>query len=197
MEVLCSEDCFGKKLLIVGDVNTGKTTLCRKLLADLCQKGLGERIAIIDMAPHIPAALARQRGIVGAGGNLRSPVGSEVLDLRVHLEPPRLSSRTEAEALSKAKRNAKLIEILLEKLVPEERDIVLINDVTLYLQAESAVNLIEHAAFARINTLVVNGYFGTRLGGGALTEREKTETESLWRWFEKNGSVVRLKHEYS
>ena len=183
-------------MLILGDVNTGKTTLCRQVLADLCRKGMGKRTTVIDMAPHIPEVLARQRGIVGAGGNLLVPPGSGVLDLRAHLDPPRLSSKSQAEALSKAQRNAEIIETLFEKLVPEARDILLINDVTLYLQTESAEHLIERAAFARMNTLVVNGYWGERLGGGKLTEKEKAETEKLRQWFTSEGNVAMQTHVY-
>ena len=174
MDELRGEDCFGKKLLILGDVNTGKTTLCRQVLADLCRKGMGKRTTVIDMAPHIPEVLARQRGIVGAGGNLLVPPGSGVLDLRAHLDPPRLSSKSQAEALSKAQRNAEIIETLFEKLVPEARDILLINDVTLYLQTESAEHLIERAAFARMNTMP-NSWKYTSPCPWALSRCEKVD----------------------
>jgi len=193
---LRGEDYLGKKLLILGEVGTGKTTLCRQMLDYLCRQGLGTRTTVIDMAPHIPQVLARQRGIVGAGGYLVPPPGSGVLDLRAHLDPPRLSSKSEAEALGKAKRNAEIIATLLDQLVPEERDILLINDVTLYLQAGLATQLIERAAFARMNTLLVNGYAGQRLGGGELTAREKTETGVLRLWFENEGRVVTLTEVY-
>jgi hypothetical protein len=196
MNELRGEDCLGRKLLIIGEVNTGKTTRCRQMLAELCRQGLGGRTTVIDMAPHIPPALARQRGIVGAGGYLVPQPGSGILDLRAHLDPPRLSSKSETEALAKAERNAQVIATLLDQLVPEARDILLINDVTLYLQAESAEHLIERAAFARMNTLLVNGYSGERLGGGELTARERSETGILRRWFEKEGSVVTLTEVY-
>lgn len=196
IDELRNEDCFGKKLLIIGDVNTGKTTLCRQLLADLCRRGLGGRTAIIDMAPDIPEALAQQRGIVGAGGYLLPPPGSGVLDLRAHLDPPRLSSTSAAEAQSKAEQNAKRIETLFEKRMPKARDILLINDVSLYLQAGSVTQLIRRAGFTRVHTLVVNSYQGERLGSGELTQREKAETELLRQWFEKEGRVVTLTHVY-
>lgn len=195
MDDLPGEDCFGKKLLIIGDVNTGKTTLCRQMLANLCRKGLGKRISVIDMAPNIPEALARQRGIAGVGGNLVPLSGSGVLDLRADLVPPRLTSNSEAEAESKAKRNAEIIETLFDE-IPEDRDILLINDVTLYLQAELANHLIKRASLPRMTTLIVNGYCGERLGGGELTRRERVETEMLRQWFKKEGSVVTLTYIY-
>ena len=190
------EDCLGKQLFIMGDVNTGKTTLCRRWLVQLCQQGLGARIALVDMAPHIPMALALERGIVGAGGSLLPPPESGVLDLRTHLDAPRLSSTSEAEAMAKAVRNVHAIEALLEQLAGSGRDILFINDVTLYLQAGFATELLKHITKAGIKTLVVNAYWGERLGGGGLTRREKTETQRLRQSFELEGKVVELTHCY-
>ena len=185
--------CLGKRILVIGDVNTGKTTLCKRLLSELCQQGFGARIALIDMAPTISHELALKRGIVGVGGELRAPEGSGVLDLRAHLEPPRLSSGSESEALEKAAHNAQLIDALLRRLEPQ-RDILFINDVTLFLQARSAASLIESAGFDRRTTLVVNGYRGERLGGGALTRHETEEMSELEKAFAEQGEVVRLTH---
>ena len=190
-----SAGCLGKKILVIGDVNTGKTTLCKRWLTELCQQGLGARIALLDLAPTISRELALQRGIVGAGGELRAPAGSEVLDLRATLEPPRLSSSSEGEALEKAERNAQLIETLSCQLEPQ-RDILFINDVTLFLQARSAASLIESARFDRKTTLVVNGYRGERLGGGALTRHETAEMSELEKAFANPGKVVTLTHRY-
>ena len=187
--------CLGKKILVIGDVNTGKTTLCKRWLTELCQQGLGARIALLDLAPTISRELALQRGIVGAGGELRAPAGSEVLDLRATLEPPRLSSSSEGEALEKAERNAQLIETLSCQLEPQ-RDILFINDVTLFLQARSAASLIKSARFDRRTTLVINGYRGERLGGGALTRHETAEMSELEKAFAERGEVVRLTHRY-
>ncbi len=187
--------CLGKRILVTGDVNTGKTTLCKRWLSELCQQGLGARIALIDMAPTIPRELALKRGIVGAGGELRAPAGSKVLDLRAPLEPPRLSSNSEGEAIEKAQRNAQIIDTLISRLEPT-RDILFINDVTLFLQARSAASLIESAGFDRRTTLVINGYRGERLGGGALTRHETAEMSELEKAFAERGDVVRLTHRY-
>ena len=195
MTTLPGGECLGKRILVIGDVNTGKTTLCQRWLNELCQQGLGPRIALVDMAPTISRELALKRGIVGAGGELRAPAGSEVLDLRAPIEPPRLSSSTENEALEKAERNAQIITTLIGRL-ETQRDILFINDVTLFLQARSAASLIERAGFDRKTTLVVNGYRGERLGGGALTRHETAEMSELEKVFAERGEIVRLMHRY-
>ncbi|MFZ4440788.1 MAG: hypothetical protein ACOYOS_20415 [Syntrophales bacterium] len=185
------EDHLDRKTLILGDVNTGKTTLTKKVLeALLCRPDHGERIAIVDMAPDIPAKLAKEKGLIGVGGKLMPPEGHNILYLCGHLEPPRLSSKTEGEAIEKARKNRQIIEDLLRKLDLEVRDILLVNDVSIYLQAGTAKSLIGWLDQAA--TVIANGYWGERLGGGTLTERERAETAKLKTYFEQKGRVLIL-----
>ena len=113
-------DVLGQQWLIMGDINSGKTTRCRQWLQQLCEQGLGARIAVLDLAPHIPPAMAQARGLAGAGGYLLPPANSGVLDLRTQLHAPRLSSSTEADAEAKAAQNAAAINALLQRL-PQAR----------------------------------------------------------------------------
>ena len=187
-------DLLGKKLLVMGDINAGKTTLCRQWLARLCAQGLGARIVVLDLAPDIPPALAQARGLAGAGGYLLPPPDSDVLDLRTHLHAPRLSSATEAEAEEKAAHNARAIEALFDRF-PQPgsgRDVLFVNDVTLYLQAGCASTLIGKIGRADVTTLVVNGYWGQRLGDSALSRREREQTRRLREHFASHGQVLDL-----
>ncbi|MCX5821659.1 MAG: hypothetical protein NT047_17385 [Deltaproteobacteria bacterium] len=184
------EDYLNRKTLILGDVNTGKTTLTRKVLEALCRPDLGGRIAIVDMAPEVPEKLAKEKGLTGVGGKLMPPEGHDILYLGGHFEPPRLSSKTEEEAMEKAQQNRRIIEGLFRKLDGQSRDIMLINDVSMYLQAGTTENLIRW--LDRTATVIANGYWGKRLGGGTLTERERTETEKLKAYFERKGRVLIL-----
>ena len=187
-------DLLGKKLLVMGDINAGKTTLCRQWLARLCAHGQGGRIVVLDLAPDIPPALAQARGLAGAGGYLLPPPDSDVLDLRTHLHAPRLSSATEAEAEEKAAENARAIEALFDQLPPSGsgRDVLFINDVTLYLQAGFAADLLGNLGKADFTTLVVNGYWGQRLGDSALSRREREQTRRLREHFANHGQVLDL-----
>lgn len=193
---LNASDCLGRHWLILGDVNTGKTTLCRRLLADLCELGLGARCGVLDLAPHIPAALARQHGLAGVGGALRAPPGCGVREWRARLAAPRLSSSTEAQAADKAERNARIIERQLAELRGSGRDILFINDATLYLQAGSLAHLLQALQDAAIGTVVANAYRGQRLGGGALTQREQAQTEAWRQQVERQGRVITLTQRY-
>ncbi|MCE5264141.1 MAG: ATP-binding protein [Deltaproteobacteria bacterium] len=185
------DEYLGRRTLILGEVNTGKTTLTRRILAALLARGDFEgRVAIVDMAPEIPEALAEEKGIAGVGGKLMPPQGHDVLYLGGHLAPPRLSSKTEAEAIEKARQNRRIVDTLFRKLDGEPREILLLNDVTIYLQAGTAEDLIRRLEPAA--TVIANGYWGERLGGGTLTEREKVETAKLKAHFESRGRVLLL-----
>ena len=187
-------DLLGKKMLVMGDINAGKTTLCRQWLARLCAQGHGGRIVVLDLAPDIPPALAQARGLAGAGSYLLPPPDSDVLDLRTHLHAPRLSSATEAEAEEKAAENARAIEALFDQLPPSGsgRDVLFINDVTLYLQAGFAADLLGNLGKADFTTLVVNGYWGQRLGDSALSRREREQTRRLREHFANHEKVLDL-----
>jgi hypothetical protein len=184
------EDYLGRKTLILGDVNTGKTTLTREVLEALCRRDLGGRIAIVDMAPEVPEKLAKEKGLAGVGGKLPPPEGHGILYLGGRFEPPRLSSKTEEEAIEKARENRRLFDGLFRKLAVPSRDILLVNDVSMYLQAGTAEDMTRW--LDRAATVIVNGYRGKRLGGGMLTERERTETEKLKAYFERAGRVLIL-----
>ena len=149
---------------------------------------------VLDLAPDIPPTLAQARGLAGAGGYLLSPPDSGVLDLRTHLHAPRLSSATEAEAEEKAAHNARAIEALFDRF-PQPgsgRDVLFVNDVTLYLQAGCASTLIGKIGRADVTTLVVNGYWGQRLGDSALSRREREQTRRLREHFASHGQVLDL-----
>jgi hypothetical protein len=173
----CGSACLGQWTLILGEINRGKTRLCDAILRALCTAGLEQRILILDLAPDIPPDLARVRGVCGAGGKLAPPPGTTVLRLSLPLIPPRLTSRSAREARTKARENVRAIDQLLAAARPTARDIVFINDVTLYLQAGRARKLLQWLAGAE--TVVANGYSGERLGGGALAVRERSELEVL------------------
>ncbi|MBU2551765.1 MAG: ATP-binding protein [Proteobacteria bacterium] len=169
--------CLGRCTLIVGDVNTGKTTLARKLLDQACSELSGDRIAIVDLAPDIPPDIAARRGLSGVGGRLTPPTDRGVLYLNAPIEPPRLSSATEAEARAKAEANAVRIERLFLAFERSGRNVLFVNDLSMYVQAGSSREVIR--VFDRAATVVANGYFGEKLGSGGLSRRERREMERL------------------
>lgn len=184
---------LGKKTLILGDVNSGKTTLTRQILDGFCRQGLGGRIAILDFAPDIPEEVLRRRGLAGVGGRLEPPAGCGAAVLHATIVAPRLTSSSEEEAMEKAGRNRKAIEGLFLRYESLNRDILFINDASLYLQAgdlDRITGLLE-----KTGTAVVNGYFGEKLGPGALSRREREAMKGLAAWFRSRGTVIAVKAE--
>lgn len=189
---LDAADALGRKLLIVGDVNTGKTTLARTLLRDWCARGLGPRIAVLDLAPTIPPAIAQARGVRGVGGTLDVDASCGAACARPVLQAPRLTSSTEAEAVAKAADNLRRVEQAWQAL--PVRDILFINDISMVVQAGRASDLV--ARLAPLQTVIANGYLGERLGGGELTRHERSQMEELRDWFASAGQVVTLTKRY-
>ena len=184
---------LGKKTLIIGDVNSGKTTLTREILDGFCQQGLGGRIAVMDLAPEIPEEVLRRRGLAGVGGRLEPPGGCGAATLHASIIAPRLTSSSEEEAMEKAGWNRKVIDGLFRRFESLERDILFINDVSLYLQAgdlDCITRLLE-----KTGTAVVNGYFGEKLGRGELSRREREAMKGLAAWFRSRGTVIAMKAE--
>jgi hypothetical protein len=181
------EEYLSRRTLIVGEVNAGKSRLTQAVLHALCAQGYGSRTAVLDLAPEVPIHLAAPKGLAGVGGRLRPPAGCRVMYRWARPVPPRLTARTEAEALALAERNRLAIEALLAEMPWGERDFLVLNDVSIYLQAGDADRLV--ARWPRISTVVANGYYGARLGEGPLSRRERREMEELMKRVDR---VIRL-----
>jgi len=172
---------LGRWTLILGDVNTGKTSLSRAILEEMCRHRLAGRIAIIDLAPEIPDEVLLNRGLKGIGGRLLPPSEEDVIYLSTQLVAPRVSSSNEAQAIEKAKLNAPKIEALFKRYQEIKRDILFINDISLSLQAESAEKLIDFLQIAK--TVIANGYYGIKLKSGEVSRWERQQMDSLKKFF--------------
>jgi hypothetical protein len=182
---------LGKKTLILGDVNSGKTTLTREILDGFCRQGLGGRIAVMDLAPEIPEEALWRRGLAGVGGRLEPPAGCGAVTLHTTIVAPRLTSSNEEEAMEKAERNRKVIDGLFRRFESMDRDILFINDASLYLQAGGMGRIT--GLLEKTGTAVVNGYFGETLGPGELSRREREAMKGLAVWFRSLGTVIAVK----
>ena len=176
-----NKEILGKRILITGDVNTGKTTLARNIMNELCNGGLSSRIVVLDMAPEIPEEIAVAKGIRGVGGKLTPTGWDDVIYLTVKTLPPRLTSTNEEEALLKAQKNKEGIDGLFEEFQRTGRDILFINDTSIYLHAGHAEDLLRWTGQA--STIIANAYYGKTLGTGLLSERETAEMEILIKAF--------------
>jgi hypothetical protein len=180
-KVLNHAEYLGRWTLILGDVNSGKTSLCRAILEEMCRHRLAERTVIIDLAPEVPDRVLLNGGLKGVGGRLLPPRGEKVVYLSAPLVAPRLSSACEKEAFEKARLNVPKIEALFRQYSRLKRDILFINDISMSVQVDSAEKMIGFLLAAR--TVVANGYYGTKLTSGELSRRERRQMDMLKKFF--------------
>ena len=106
-----------------------------------------------------------------------------LLYLPGELEPPRLTSDTEDQALAAAQRNQDEIGRIFQIFTLSKRDILFVNDISMHLQAGGHAALAAWLAQAR--TVVANGYYGRALGPGRLSTRERRGMELLSEFFDR------------
>jgi hypothetical protein len=166
-------EVIGRRLLIVGDVGSGKTAMTARLLAEAVSMFDSNDIAVIDMAPE-----KRYFNQVAVGGRLtdfiRPQVGLRVLVPARKVGAPRIEGRTASDVLRLARLNAQSIDQLLDRYTASPSPILFINDVSIYLQAGEPRRLLK--VFASAKTMVANSYEGSALQddhGSGVSRRER------------------------
>jgi hypothetical protein len=161
-------DYDGRRTLIIGDVNSGKTRLTEDILATWIAQGRSPDIAVLDLAPQ-----TRQ----GIGGHLTLPQGFKGVYQAPAIIPPRLTAKTEEEAEMLARANAAAIDPFLLDPQLVGHAILIINDATLYLQAGDYDRFIQVVRSAE--TALINAYYGHSFTDFRLSRRERLLTERL------------------
>ncbi len=176
MKLLHFDEILGRKLLIVGDVGSGKTAQTARLLAEAIAAIGPNGVTVIDMAPE-----RRQWKRTTVGGHLteflRESEGIRVLLPSEKLYAPRLEGSNANEVASLATCNARVIKLLLEEYSAKPTSVLFMNDVSIYLQAGS-VNILMKA-IARAKTVVANSYEGTALEEDRNSGISKRERDGL------------------
>jgi hypothetical protein len=171
-------DWLGRRTLILGDVNAGKTRLTADVAARMLRQGHASEMLVLDFAPE-------RRETVG--GRLAVPVVPNLLHLQAAVVPPRLAGKTPREVLFLARANARAIDPLIDRGLASGRPILIVNDLTLYLHAGDPQRI--HALLDRAETAVVNAYRGRALGDSPLSRKERRRTDALTGRFDR---VIRL-----
>lgn len=161
------EDILNRFVLIVGEVNRGKTTFTGRIFELYRQRRRGP-VTVVDLAPSM--ALMSKTG-PGIGGRLSISPSPGIRYFHDRIHAPRLESKDEREALALAEENRRVIESLFEKAFLENVKALFINDCSLYLHAGDAKKLL--GWIRQSETAVVNGYHGESLGQGPISTRER------------------------
>lgn len=159
---------MNRRTIIIGDVNSGKTSQTLNILKLFLKAGHAKKIAILDLAPG---------NIQGIGGKMEPPLDEPLLYLTTSILAPRLTGKDEHHTLKLAEKNATAIEKLFTKFYRQKRELLFVNDVTLYFQAG------DFERFTKIldttSTQIINAYYGHTFSDSELTRREKNLTEEL------------------
>jgi len=159
---------MNRRTLIVGDVNSGKTSQTLNILKLFLKAGHAKKIAILDLAPG---------NIQGIGGKMEPPLDEPLLYLSTSILAPRLTGKDEYHTRKLAEKNATAIKKLFTKFYKQKREILFVNDVTLYFQAGDIKHFIK--ILNTTSTPIINAYYGHTFSDSKLTRREKKLTEEL------------------
>jgi len=161
------EEFRSRKTIIVGEVNTGKTVLLSEILRFFIEEGEKE-LSVIDMAPE---------STKGIGGKMSLEQFPSVRHYTTEIVAPRLTGKTTDEVRMLAELNAKRLEEIFSEYLKTPGRTLFINDVSIYLQAGSLKEFL--AWLDSTPTVIMNGYYGSSLGGGKLGEQERGSMKTL------------------
>lgn len=162
---------IGKKVLVEGDVGSGKTAFLNRLILESLELWSRKDITIIDMAPR-----KRRVGRRYVGGRLSvaeaTAVGIEYF-APDRIYAPRLDGKDKREVMELARANASELGKTLRLAQAGKRRMLFINDLTLFLHAGDVGLLIDTILTAE--TFAGTAYKGKFLSddkGSGITSRE-------------------------
>lgn len=182
MSTLSFDAIIGKKVLIIGDVGTGKTAVMAGLLRQALSLGLSNKISIIDFAP--PRQRVKDLWI---GGRLKEliEVPNDVKYFAPgQVEAPRCHASNAQELVRLAKLNAQRMTPIIYDYLRDPTPIVFINDVSLLFHAGELDPVLR--VLRNCETAIINGYYGEALREDLGTDVSKRERELI----EKLAEVV-------
>lgn len=103
--------------------------------------------------------------------------------LTTRIDAPRLQGKNDREMQKLAEGNRLRIEKILDSCQETPADILIINDVTLYLQSGNHERLA--TLMAAFPTVLINAYFGKDFHDSSLSLREREEVESFMAYFDQ------------
>jgi len=162
---------LNKKSLILGEVKSGKTKFTAELFKEAVKLGYGFKIAIIDLAPKTKIF---NKEFIGLPLTEYTNINSTVVYLKPKVKAPRIEGKNKEDILKIAEENAIAIEKAFKKFLESNREILFINDVSIYLHKGELNKLF--SILNKAKTAILNGYYGKFFNndlGSGISLREK------------------------
>jgi hypothetical protein len=169
---------IGKKVLIRGNIGTGKTLLTCDLLMQAENQASKGEITVIEMAP---SKIVKNGTKVG--GEMQIPImvkQSTVYLKAMRVHAPRLDGKGRKEVESMAIENAKLISKLIDVFLNKPTKFLFVNDLSVFLQAGNVDKIFN--AIKATETFIGNAYYGQYFNddkGSGISMRERKLVEFL------------------
>jgi len=166
---------IGKRVLIVGDVGSGKTLLTLKIVYGFIELGFGGSISILDFAPSSTLHCGRRVG----GKLIEYSFNPNLVKMYIPVEtiPPRILGKCRDEVLMYANMNRGRCGDAIKLFIGDPSDILVINDVSLYYHVGDLGLIVD--AMKLCKTFIANAYFDGFIEdkfstGISINEREVT-----------------------
>ncbi|MBS7656439.1 MAG: DUF87 domain-containing protein [Candidatus Bathyarchaeia archaeon] len=167
-------EVLGKKVLILGEAGSGKTKMVAQILQELRAVVKPEEITVIDMAPE------RVRGLGGKITDYLDTVNNFRYLSPKKVYTPRISGASTEEVMQLAILNRRAVEPLIKEYIQSPTNVLIMNDVTIYLQLGNLETVLKCVRLAR--TFLATAYYGKKLAedfGSGISAREKMLVEEM------------------
>ncbi len=181
------QEFIEKKVLILGDIRTGKTRLMIRLFKESLEIGLAEDVSVIDLAPKIVEVNGRK-----IGGKISDfiVIPSNVRYFTAEVVPPRLTAKSRKELLSLISLNKRRIDKLLKDFLNDPMKVLFVNDISIYFQSGKRALI---ASLVDVTeTFVANGYYGKSFEYDFSTGVSKREKELMEKLAKRMDFTIRL-----
>jgi archaellum biogenesis ATPase FlaH len=176
------------KVIILGEVGTGKSSLTLKLIRQAIELSKVGEITIIDMAPSTATLEGRRVG--GRLVEMSDLVRQVVYLAPTEIKAPRLSAHSSEELIQIVSRNKQLIDSAIRAYRKKPTPILFINDLSIYLQSGDISSILELINLPK--TLIANGYYGTSLDHDLGTGISKLERSMMDRLCQSMDLIISL-----
>lgn len=164
---------LGKRTLIIGGVGSGKTEFTSLVIREWMKRYSSGELTIIDLAPRY--------GNIGRGVDEYIDVSGLNYLTSLNLKAPRLMARDESMMLNYTYINYVEAMKLFEKYFESPTEILVINDLSIYLHYGEPEYIVELMRFPK--TFLANSYYGwgiTREFSRDLDMLERRRVERLF-----------------